>query len=284
MPVTTLIESLDLEPRLGDRNTAVVDCRFRLDDPAWGEKEYEAGHIPGAVYAHLGRDLAGPRTGTNGRHPLPAAAAFAATVGAWGIDRQTQVVVYDQDTSMYAARLWWMLRWMGHAQVAVLNGGFAKWSAENRPLVRGRESRPARVFDGQPHPEMVASLAEVEAIRGRGDARLLDARSPERFRGENETIDPAAGHIPGATNHFFKRNVDERGVFLATDTLRAELSQALGGASAERTVCYCGSGVTACHNLLAMEHAGLSGAKLYPGSWSEWCSDPGRPVEPYIKR
>jgi thiosulfate/3-mercaptopyruvate sulfurtransferase len=279
MAFTTLIETTDLQRRLDDQQTAIVDCRFRLDDPAWGEMEYEASHIPGAVYAHLGRDLAGRKTGTNGRHPLPDPAAFARTVGGWGIDADTQVVVYDQDVAMYASRLWWMLRWMGHTRVAVLNGGFSKWVQENRPVASGRESRLPRAFAGHPHAEMIVSVDDVAALGGRPAARLLDARAPERFRGENETIDKAAGHIPGAANHFFKLNVDERGTFLAPEALRVTLQQVLDGAGAEQTVCYCGSGVTACHNLLALEHAGLHGAKLYPGSWSEWSSDPGRPIE-----
>jgi thiosulfate/3-mercaptopyruvate sulfurtransferase len=278
MAFTTLIETQSVYDRLADRDTAVIDCRFKLDDPEWGERAYEAAHVPGAVYAHLARDLAGAKTGTNGRHPLPEPAVFAAALGRWGIDQNVQVVIYDQDVAMYAGRLWWMLRWMGHERVAVLNGGFAKWTAEGRPTRGGREVRTPRVFHGTPRHELVATLGEVAAA-DRQRVRLVDARSPERFRGENETIDKAAGHIPGASNHFFKSNIDAAGTFLPAEVLRENFLKTFAGARPEDVICYCGSGVTACNNLLAMEHAGLRGAKLYPGSWSEWSADPARGIE-----
>jgi thiosulfate/3-mercaptopyruvate sulfurtransferase len=280
MSLTTFVDTATLAARLHDASSVVVDCRFKLDDPAWGAREYEASHIPGAVYADLDRDLAGPKTGTNGRHPLPAPAVFSATLGTLGIGRGMQVFAYDQDVGMYASRLWWMLRWLGHSEVAVLDGGFAKWIAENRPTGSGRESRPPRTFAGVPRPEMVAGADEVAALTGRGGWLLLDARAPERFSGQTETIDKKAGHIPGAANHFFRLNVDERNTLRAAQDVRARFVERLGEVPPERVVCYCGSGVTACQNLLAMEHVGLHGARLYPGSWSEWSSDPSRPTDP----
>lgn len=278
MPFTTLIDTDRLARHLGDRSFALVDCRFRLDDLGWGVREYEARHIPGAVFADLDRDLAGEKTGANGRHPLPEPAAFAQTLSRLGIDAAVQVVAYDQDVGMYASRFWWMLRWLGHDKVAVLDGGFAKWVAENRETAAGREWRPARIFTGTARAEMVATARDVAAVAGRPDWRLVDARAPERFRGETETIDKKSGHIPGATNHFFKWNVDEGNTLRGPEEVRARFEQTLGGTSPDRVVCYCGSGVTACQNLLAMEHVGLRGAKLYPGSWSEWSSDPARPT------
>jgi thiosulfate/3-mercaptopyruvate sulfurtransferase len=179
---------------------------------------------------------------------------------------------------MYASRLWWLLRWLGHMRVAVLDGGWPVWVAEGRPVVSGVETRAPRHFVAALR-RVAVDVAEVQRALQRSGARLLDARSPDRFRGEHETIDKAAGHIPGATNHFFRWNVDDTGRFLPVDALRERLAAALGDTAPENVVAYCGSGVTACHNLLALEHAGLSGARLYPGSWSEWSSDPSRPIE-----
>jgi thiosulfate/3-mercaptopyruvate sulfurtransferase len=279
MAFTTLIDTATLAEQLSDAAVAIVDCRFRLDDIAWGEREYETRHVPGAVYAHLDRDLSGPKTGTNGRHPLPAPNTLASTLGRLGIGNDVQVVAYDQDSGMYASRLWWLLRWLGHDAVAVLDGGFAKWTAEMRPSRSGTEMRPAREFRAAVRTAMVASIRDVEAAVGAADSRLLDARAPERFRGDVEPLDSAAGHIPGATNHHFLTNLDARGTFRSSEDLRARFAGSLLGASPDRVISYCGSGVTACHNLLGLEHAGLPGAKLYPGSWSEWSSDPNRPIE-----
>jgi thiosulfate/3-mercaptopyruvate sulfurtransferase len=280
MPLTTLIDTLTLARHLDDPAFAIVDCRFKLEDVEWGSREYQAGHIPGAVYANLERDLSGRKSGTNGRHPLPDPATFARTLSALGIDDRVQVVAYDQDSGMYASRLWWMLRWMGHDGAAVLDGGLAKWLAEGRPTRAGRERRETHAFQAKVRSEMVANASEVAALLNRKDARLIDGRAPERFRGENETLDKKAGHIPGAANHFFKWNVRDDNTFRPGSEIRARIGQALGGVPPEDAVCYCGSGVTACHNLLAMERAGLTGARLYPGSWSEWSSDPSRPTDP----
>jgi len=279
MAFTTLIDTRTLADRLADHALAVIDCRFSLTDESWGERNYLEGHIPGAAYAHLDRDLSGTKTGNNGRHPLPSTHELTATLTRLGIDQGIQVVAYDQDTGMYASRLWWLLRWMGHKAVAVLDGGFAKWTAEELPTARGEESRPPRQFRGASVAGMVVNANEVAALARRSDWRLVDARAPERYRGEIEPIDRAAGHIPGAVNHFFKRNLANDGTFLTPEPLRARLREATNDVAPDHIVCYCGSGVTACQNLLALEHAGLGGAKLYPGSWSEWSSDPARPIE-----
>jgi thiosulfate/3-mercaptopyruvate sulfurtransferase len=280
MAFSTLISTAALAMHLDDPPFAIVDCRYKLDDASWGRREYTNLHIPGAVYAHLGDDLAGPRTGSNGRHPLPDAKTLADTFGRLGITSGVQVVAYDQDNGMYASRLWWMLRWLGHDAVAVLDGGFKKWIAEGRPTASGDEHRAPQTFTAAQRPDMTLDAPAVGSLIGSSDWTLVDARAPERFRGDTEPIDKTPGHIPGAVNHFFSNNLDDRGIFRTPEELRAMLGASIGAAVApDHLVCYCGSGVTACHNLLALEHAGLKGAKLYPGSWSEWSSDPSRPVE-----
>ena len=278
MAFRTLIGTGDLTAHLADAQWITVDCRFQLSDAEWGECEYLTSHIPGAVYAHLNRDLSGPLNGVNGRHPLPDPDAFVQTLIRLGLRRGMQVVAYDQDNGMFASRLWWLLRWLDHDDVAVLDGGFRKWMAEQRPVASGKDARPTGPLTGTPHNSMIADAAGVADALGRTDTILLDARAPERYRGDIEPIDRVPGHIPGAVNYHFMQNVDDNGVFLPPDDLRRQLSAALGDVPADRVVCYCGSGVTACQNLLAMEVAGLHGAKLYPGSWSEWASDPARPI------
>jgi thiosulfate/3-mercaptopyruvate sulfurtransferase len=273
---TTLIAPAELTPHLGDSRWAVVDCRFDLADPAWGESEYLAGHIPGARYAHLDRDLSGAKSGTNGRHPLPTLDEMSARFGALGIRPGVQVVAYDQDTGMYAARLWWMLRFMGHDAVAVLDGGFARWAADGGAIQPGRVTPAPASFVGAPRAEWRLTADQVASG---GQGLLVDARSPERFRGENETIDKVGGHIPGARNHFFQQNLTAEKRFKPAEELRREWEADLQGTVAADVVMYCGSGVTACHNLLALEIAGLPGARIFPGSWSEWSTDPTRPIE-----
>ncbi len=278
MPFRTLIDTATLADLIArDPSVVVVDCRFELANPAAGERAYETAHIPGAVYAHLDRDLSGAKTGSNGRHPLPAPDTLAATLGRLGIGSGQQVIVYDQDSGMFASRLWWLLRWMGHDAVAVLDGGLAAWSAEGRPSKAGVETRVPATFEGRVRTVMTAGADALPAFVASPGARLVDARAPERFRGDVEPLDPVAGHIPGAVNHFFQWNL-EGGRFLGADALRARLHASIGSVEGDRIVCYCGSGVTACHNLLALEHAGVSGARLYPGSWSEWVADETRPV------
>jgi thiosulfate/3-mercaptopyruvate sulfurtransferase len=275
----TLITADALSGHLADPGYVIVDCRFDLADTGWGEREYEAAHIPGAGYAHLDRDLSGTKTGVNGRHPLPDPAALARLFGRLGITAGMQVVAYDQDSGMYASRLWWLLRWLGHDSVAVLDGGFAEWKIAARPTASGRERRQERRFAGEPRSEMTVEASDVAQILHNPSWRLLDARAPERFRGDVEPIDKVPGHIPGAANHFYKSNVTDEGTFKPPADLGASLSASIGSVPVDRVVCYCGSGVTACHNVLALEHAGLRGAKLYPGSWSEWSADPNRPIE-----
>ncbi len=279
MAFRTLISTAVLASHMGDSAYAIVDCRAKLDDLEWGGREHAAAHIPGAVYADLTRDLSGPKSGTNGRHPLPDPHALAQTFGRLGIASGVQVVAYDQDNGMFASRLWWLLRWLGHDAVAVLDGGFKTWTAEGRPVESGESIRAPREFSGSPRADMAADVQTVASHLGAPGVRLVDARAPERYRGDTEPIDKVGGHIPGAKNHFFQRNLDERGLFRTPEDLRAKIRASVGEVPADQMVCYCGSGVTACHNLLALEHAGLTGAKLYAGSWSEWSSDPERPVE-----
>jgi thiosulfate/3-mercaptopyruvate sulfurtransferase len=279
MAFTTLISTAALALHLDDPPFVIVDCRYKLDDGSWGAREYTNLHIPGAVYAHLANDLAGPKTGTNGRHPLPDPKTLADTFGRLGITSGVQVVAYDQDNGMYASRLWWMLRWLGHDAAAVLDGGFKQWLAEGRPTNSGDEHRAPQTFSASPRNEMTLDAQGVASLVGKSEWTLVDARAPERYRGDTEPIDKTPGHIPGALNHFFAHNLDDRGMFKTPEELRGVLGAAIGSAvAADHLVCYCGSGVTACHNLLALEHAGLKGAKLYPGSWSEWSSDTSRPV------
>jgi thiosulfate/3-mercaptopyruvate sulfurtransferase len=280
MIYTTLISAAELNQHLGQPDWAVVDCRFTLTDPARGRRDYESAHIPGAVYAHLDEDLAGPVIpGQTGRHPLPDVALFAQTLSGWGIDANTQVVAYDDSGGSMAARLWWLLRWLGHEAVAVLDGGWPAWQSEGYAVRRGVETRSERVFTPKPQPHLVAGAAEVLAVAHNPAYRLLDARAADRFRGENETIDPVAGRIPGAISAPFADNLRPDGRFRSPEALRTRFQDLLGDVPAEQAIVYCGSGVTAAHNLLALAHAGLGKGRLYAGSWSEWITQPEHPVE-----
>lgn len=274
----TLVSTDVLAAMLDDPALVICDVRHDLGRAeAWGEDQYRAGHVPGARFVHLDRMLSAPLTGTNGRHPLPTPEVAAATFARLGIADGKQVVAYDQGPGAYASRLWWMLRWLGHNAVAVLDGGFAKWNAEKRPLETAERPFARAAFTVSnviPH----VNASGVRASIARRALLLVDARGPERYRGEVEPLDPVAGHIPGARNRPFTSNLDASGTFKSPATLRAEWDAVLAGTSAELVVHQCGSGVTACHNLLAMEVAGLHNTRLYPGSWSEWCADPSRPV------
>ena len=274
---TTLVSTDVLASHLSD--WAIVDSRYDLQNEHWGREQYLSSHIPGAAYVSLGADLAGPKTGSNGRHPLPSLESLAATCGRLGITPQTQVVAYDQDTGMYASRLWWLLRYAGHEAVAVLDGGWAAWVREGRPTRSGQETRAAAVFTPSRSLEQTVSADDVAALLGSRDHVLIDARAPERFEGRVEPIDRVPGHIPGAVNHHYKDNLTAQGTFDSPAALHDHFTHLLAGRHPSQAIVYCGSGVTACHNRLAMEHAGLPGARLYPGSWSEWSSDPARPVE-----
>ena len=281
MPFTPLISTADLAAHLADPDWAIVDCRFDLANTDWGEQAYHEAHLPGAAYAHLDRDLSGLMTGKNGRHPLPDDdVQFLVRLSMWGIGQDTQVAAYDQSHGMWASRLWWMLRFIGRRAVAVLDGGWAKWVSEGRPTRTGRERRARHAVGNAAvrQKRMLVTADEVERLRQDPAYRLIDSRAPERYRGEVEPIDLVAGHIPGAVNHYNLSNVNPDGTFPAPEVLRAKFLALLGDVPPSKVVTYCGSGVAAAHNLLAMEIAGLRGARLYAGSWSEWCSDPERPV------
>lgn len=277
MVFSTLVSTADLAHHLAEANWVICDCRHDLLEPDTGRSAHARAHIPGAHFLHIDEDLSGPKLGQNGRHPLPQADKLTARLGGIGVDRDSQVIAYDAHGGMFAARLWWLLRWLGHEAVAVLDGGIPKWIAEGRPITADSAPARPRTFERSPGILPVNATFVLTHLDGHG-MRLLDARAAERFAGQNETLDPVAGHIPGALNRYFKLNLDERGGFKPADLLRKEFKALLLETSSRELVHYCGSGVTACHNLLAMEHAGLSGSRLYPGSWSEWCADPGRPV------
>jgi len=276
---TTLISAAELAPHVADPGWLVVDCRFELGKPDSGERAYAAGHIPHAIYAHLDRDLAAPIAPATGRHPLPQPEQFAATLTRWGMTPSTQVVAYDADNAAYAARLWWLLRWVGHPTVAVLDGGFKAWTAAGLPTTIDVSRRRAGRFVARPNRDMWLDVGEVAERVRRSDWRLLDARAPERFAGKVEPIDSVAGHVPGARNHPFLTNLGSDGRFAPAQELRQRFSQSQDGVADDHTIVMCGSGVTACNLLLAMEHAGKRGARLYAGSWSEWIRDPTRGVE-----
>jgi len=278
MPYTTLISATDLAAHLHDTNWVVCDCRHDLADTEAGRRAWAESHIPGARFVHLDEDLSAPKTGTNGRHPLPDPAAFTRRLGSLGIDGSKQVVAYDASGGYYAARLWWMLRWLGHDAVAVMDGGWGAWIAAGNPVTSVAPAVSPVRFAPHPRAENAREIASIAVSIGKDGGLLLDARAPNRYRGENETLDPVGGHIPGAANRFFQNNLESGGRFKPAEQLKKEFEGVLGTHKAIEVTHYCGSGVTACHNLLAMEIAGLAGSRLYPGSWSEWCADASRPV------
>lgn len=289
---TTLIDVDALARLLTVRPNSVLlfDCQFDLSDPEAGRAAYARAHLPGAHYLHLDTDLSGTLTGSNGRHPLPERTLLARTLERYGMRNDVQVVAYDAQNGMFAARLWWMLRWLGHRNVAVLDGGLPAWIAANHPVDSSAiDTASTRPFPAPVSPEdgfaLHAPLAnavdmfEVAQTLPQRTHTLIDARASNRYRGEANALDPRGGHIPGALNRFFKDNLQADGRFKPAHVLRADFTNILGGRPAQQVILYCGSGVSACHNALAMEAAGLPGAALYAGSWSQWSADLSRPVE-----
>lgn len=275
--VSPLISAAELRAQIGAPHLLVLDCRWDLTRPGWGEQAYAQGHVPGALFAAMEHDLAAVRGPGQGRHPLPSPADFAAVLGRWGFTENSHVVAYDQASGAAAARLWWMLRARGHRRVQVLDGGWAAWLAEGGQV----ETTAPRVTATRVTPRDFAGVADARDIQrglAAGDITLVDARAADRFGGRNESVDPVAGHVPGALNHPFTGNLGEGQRWLAADELRRRWQATLAPGAGRPLVMMCGSGVTACHNLLALELAGAGEARLYPGSWSEWITDPARPV------
>jgi thiosulfate/3-mercaptopyruvate sulfurtransferase len=277
-PIRTLVDPATLARHLGDPAWVVFDCRFDLADPGKGRAAFAAAHVPGACYAHLDEDLSGPITPASGRHPLPDPASLCAWLSRRGVTAGRQVVAYDDSGGSMAVRLWWLLRWLGHHAAAVLDGGWQAWQGVGLPTDAAPPAPVPGRFSGTPRPDMLLSTAEIAASLGTDRWLLIDARTAERFRGDAEPIDPVAGHVPGAVNLPLQQNLASDGRFLSAAVLRRHYAAVLAGRSPETVACMCGSGVTAVHDLLAMEIAGLPGARLYAGSWSEWIRDPGRPV------
>ena len=273
-----LINSENLSKNLRDPAWVIFDCRHDLFDLAKGERQYREGHIPGAHFANVDTDLSGDKDGSNGRHPLPSPAAFTAFLARHGVSNISTIVAYDDVGGQFASRLWWMARWIGLAKVLLLDGGIPKWLADGGALATDVPAPAPAPLRGQADPLMVWSAAEVLAHLGDRDTSLIDARAAERYRGEIEPIDPIAGHIPNAANRFYKSNLNADLTFRAADAIKSEFAALINHKPAGQVVHYCGSGVTACANLFAMEYAGLPGSKLFAGSWSEWVSDPARPV------
>jgi thiosulfate/3-mercaptopyruvate sulfurtransferase len=277
MPYRSLIQVDELRPHLDDASFVVFDCRHDLMRPDAGAQAYAQAHIPGARFAHSDTDLSGAKTARSGRHPLPEPARFMAWLGSQGVDSSKQVIAYDHAGGASATRLWWMLRWLGHDNVAVLDGGWEGWVKAGAPTTAEQPAIKATTFSGRPR-DVSVDVGYVLSHLNQPSMVVIDARAPERYRGETEPIDPVAGHIPGALNRLYKDNLGTDGRFKSAQELRAAFQALLQKRAPEQVVHQCGSGVSACHNILAMEIAGLSGSRLYPGSWSEWCADPARPV------
>ncbi len=279
MAYKTLVSVKELADNLENPDWMIVDCRFTLAEPEWGHKTYQQEHIAGAVYANLDDDLSGPIIpGKTSRHPLPETNEFAEKLSAWGIDEKVQVVVYDDRAGGIAGRLWWMLKWLGHEAAAVLDGGYPEWTQGNKATRDGIETRTRRSFIPKVNNDLLVNVDDVIAVGKSKDKLLIDSRAPIRFSGESEQLDPVAGHIPGAINLHYVQNIDEDGLFFTPEKMQERFVNILGDTPAEGVVFYCGSGVTAAHNILSVAHAGLGMPKMYAGSWSEWITDPDRPV------
>ncbi len=277
---TTLVSVQELQQHLADADWCVVDCRHDLTDHSLGQVQYQAGHIPSAQFARIEDDLSGPKTGRNGRHPLPDRDALVQRFRDWGIGNDTQIVAYDANGGSFAARLWWLARWLGHAKVALLDGGWPAWLAETGLASTDAPARARGNFEARDPLVRLLDTGAVQSLRNDPNLLLVDVRAPERYRGEQEPLDPVAGHIPGAVNRFWQANLTSpaESRFKSPRELRAELDALRDGRAPTQIAAYCGSGVTACHLILALEIAGLPGAAIYPGSWSEWVADRARPV------
>ena len=276
---TTIIDALTLHEHFKDPNWVIVDCRFNLQDSDAGFEEYKTEHIPSAVYADLEKDLSGRITAQSGKHPLPQEPHFRELISRLGIDSDKQVIVYDTATGEYAARLWWLLGLYNHQNVAVLDGGFAQWKAKRYPVASGNETNVPTQFSGTPDLRKITTSVQIETYLYSPVYRLVDSRIPERFRGEFEPIYPVAGHIPSAVNHSYISNLNPDNTFLPAETLRKNLAQIIQNTSPANVIIYCGSGVTACVNMLALKISGIEGPRLYAGSWSEWIKDSRREIE-----
>lgn len=280
MTYTTLISTTELVDHLAQPDWLIIDCQFSLDNAGYGAEAYARSHIPGAIFADINTELSSPVIpGKTGRHPLPEVETLSRTFSKWGIDANTQVIVYDDRGGMFADRLWWLLRWLGHNAVAVLDGGWPAWAGANLPEQSGLESpRQAAIFTPKLRPELVAPVELVETVHNDPAWRLLDARATERYHGQNETIDPKAGHIPGALSAPATANLGPDGLFLPVPALQERFNRLVEQTPPENIICYCGSGITATYNILALAHAGFGEARLYPGSWSEWIIRPEHPI------
>jgi thiosulfate/3-mercaptopyruvate sulfurtransferase len=278
LPYNTVVDADTLRQNLGNPAWRIIDCRHDLLRPDAGQQAYADGHIAGAVFAHLDRDLSGPKTPSSGRHPLPDPSRLVECFQRWGIDRDSQIVAYDANGGQYAGRLWWLARWLGHDKVALLDGGWQAAVNAALPIEKHEASVARGRFERAPSREQPVELEAVQTARTDSDWLIIDARAPDRYAGQNETIDPVGGHIPGAVNRFWQSNLQPDGHFKPAEQLRSEFAALLGERAAARVIVQCGSGVTACHHLLAMQRAGISGASLYPGSWSQWIKDPTRPI------
>jgi thiosulfate/3-mercaptopyruvate sulfurtransferase len=278
MSFETIVSTKILADHLLDPDWVVIDTRFDLLHPQWGNEDYQRAHIPGAVYADLSKDLSRPASSVSGRHPLPELGDFIAFMSSCGVDKKRQVVVYDTSNGALAVRLWWLLKYYGHAEVAVLDGGLQLWQNENRAIKSGIEQNDPAHFEGKPNASMEVDSGFVSRVSTDPNYCVVDARAAIRYQGLQEPIDPVAGHIPGAVNRFHALNLSKDGTFLPAEVLQSEFQSLMAGTNPENVIVYCGSGVTSCHHILAMEIAGLPGARLYVGSWSEWIRDPNRPI------
>ena len=278
MSYQTIISVDDLKINLANNNWVIFDCRFSLKNPNKGREMFNQGHILGAQFADMDTDLASPKTETSGRHPLPNPDSLIEKLRRWGVNNDSQVICYDDISGAFAARMWWLMRWLGHEDVAVLDGGIEKWAAKNQPIETDARTKVAGNFSGTANNKLWVDVEYVQQELIQGKIKLLDARTPERFTATDKKTDPVPGHIPGAKNLPFSGNLNKQGLFLSSEELHARFAPLSSHPSDAQVICMCGSGVTACHNLLAMSIAGLPEARLYVGSWSQWIKDKSRPV------